>query len=135
MSNTSRSLELLRTLGYEPAVVEKFNYHAGPHGIRQDLFGLADVEAIADDHTLYVQCCSASTAAAHVTKCLEEKRLVKLLACTQRRFEIWSWDKRRKRGEKRELWTLRRHRARIVDATAAFVVLAVTHELETVVKG
>jgi hypothetical protein len=123
-SNTQRSLKTLRALGYEVAIVEKFNSHAGPYGQRFDLFGLADLEALAPDHTLYVQCCSQSTGAAHLTKCLAEKRLSCLVACPQRRFEVWCWAKRGARG-KRKLWTVRRHRAVRVWSGIDFVPQAV----------
>jgi hypothetical protein len=98
-------------MGYEAQVVERFNHHAGPHGIRIDLFGLADVEAIADDHTLYVQATPAARLQDHVRKCLDERRLHRLIACPTRVFEIWSWYQPRKRAR----WTLRRYRA-VVDA-------------------
>jgi hypothetical protein len=42
-SPTARSLALLRTSGYLAAVVEKWNAHVG---IRQDLFGFADILAV-----------------------------------------------------------------------------------------
>lgn len=56
-SPTQRSLEYLRKAGYLPAVVEKWNPHAG---IRQDLYGFIDVVAIRRDETLAVQACSGA---------------------------------------------------------------------------
>lgn len=119
----ARSLALLRELGYLAQVVERFNHHVGPHGVRQDLFGVADIEALAADHTLYVQATPASTLAAHVAKCTEaiyggKPAVAAVLACPSRRFEIWSWALRGARG-KRKLWTCRRHRAIKLDGEDA----------------
>jgi hypothetical protein len=44
-SPTARSLDLLRKSHYLAAVVERWNPHVGP-GIRQDLFGFADILAV-----------------------------------------------------------------------------------------
>ena len=111
-SPTARSLELLRKLGYVAAVVERFNAHVPPHGIRIDLFGLADIEAITQDHTLYVQATPAARLSDHLAKCLSVEHLPVLIATPARRFEIWSWGKRRRGG--RDRWVLRRLRARSV---------------------
>lgn len=132
-SPTARSLQVLRELGYEAQVVERFLKYAGPHGIRQDLFGLADIEAIAADHTLYVQACPASTLAAHAHKCLAEPRLGKLLACASRRFEVWSWALRGERG-KRKLWALRRTRAHAHAGLICFLELSAEHQPADLVK-
>jgi hypothetical protein len=115
-SPTSRSLQRLKELGYDAQVVERFNAHVPPHGIRIDLFGLADVEAIADDHTLYVQATPASNLAAHVQKCLDEPRLRRLIACPARVFEIWSWSQKARRRP----WVLRRYRATLEHGELAF---------------
>lgn len=121
-SPTQRSLEVLRELGYTADVVERFLVHVPPHGIRKDLFGLADLEAIADDHTLYVQATPASRLSDHVEKCLAEPRLAALIRCDARRFEIWSWGKRQVKGRSR--WCLRRLRASRSEGGVAFVELA-----------
>lgn len=105
MTSMQLSLGLARDLGYHPVVVEKFNPHAGPHGKRQDLFGIADIEALAADHTLYVQATMRGELAEHFGKLIQEPLMPRLLECTARRVEIWSWDKIRGR------WACERYRA------------------------
>lgn len=49
-SPTQRSLALMRKRGYPLVqVVEKWNPHAGPFGVRQDLFGILDVLCVGAD--------------------------------------------------------------------------------------
>lgn len=43
LSPTQRTLRAQRDRGLVCAIVEKWNMHAGPFGIRQDLFGIIDV--------------------------------------------------------------------------------------------
>jgi len=127
MSSMQRTLDDLRDLGYEPAVVERFNRHAGEHGRFFDLYGLADVEAIADDHTLYVQVCRVDDLTDHIGKAQRmllprlkrdprppRTALEALLASPARRFEIWSW------GKRGRSWVARRWRA--IDARSFAVV-------------
>jgi hypothetical protein len=65
-SPTQLSLKRLRELGYEAAVVEKWNPHAK---IRQDLFGCIDILALDESgRSIWVQTTSASNMAARRTK-------------------------------------------------------------------
>ncbi len=109
-----------RKLGYEPWVVERFLAHAGEHGTRVDLFGLADLELWAHDHTLYVQACRRGDFHAHRNKAevVMLPRLsgddrppassLRLLVATPARwFEIWAWGHKGK-GTR---WRLERFRA------------------------
>lgn len=75
LSPTQRSLALLRQRGCLAAVVERWNQYAGPHGVRQDLFGFIDVLAVepGENGCLGVQCCASSGMAAHRTKITEEQ--------------------------------------------------------------
>ena len=60
MTNTSRTLRLLRELGYEAGVVERFLSFAGKHGRRVDLWGIIDIIAMNGTDTLAVQSCGQS---------------------------------------------------------------------------
>ena len=106
MSPTSRTLRTLKAQGTIAGIVEKFNQFAGPHGIRQDLFGFIDVIAMDPERGIVgVQCCARSGHAAHRTKILENALAPEWLACGGR-IEIWSWAKQKvKRGGKAERWT------------------------------
>lgn len=46
LSPTQRTLRELRQRGMLCGIVERFNAHVGPHGIRQDLFGIIDLIAL-----------------------------------------------------------------------------------------
>lgn len=92
-------------------VVEKWNQHVGPHGIRQDLYGFIDVLAIEPGEVgcLGVQCGSTGSMAGHIRKitedCYENARRF-LLA--QNRLEVWEWRKVKvKRGGKAMRWAPR----------------------------
>ena len=113
---TSRTMRELRKRGMLCGVVERFNQHAGPAGIRVDLFGFIDVIAIRprrefewDSAILGVQCCAGSGHAAHVKKitrdCAAE---AKAWLDAGGRIELWSWSKHKvKRGGKAVRWTPR----------------------------
>lgn len=105
LSPTARTIRSLRAEGTICAVVEKWNQFAGPHGVRQDLFGFLDVIALVPDRGIVgVQCCARSGHAAHRTKILENEVAPEWLACGGE-IEIWSWAKQKvKRGGKLERW-------------------------------
>ena len=46
LSPTQRTIRALRDQGLVCGIVERFNPHVGPHGIRQDLFGCLDIIAL-----------------------------------------------------------------------------------------
>jgi hypothetical protein len=102
-SPVSRTLYELRQGGYEPAIVER-SVPTRPRPTKIDLYGVADIEALAADHTLYVQVCRDEDLTDHFAKHLAEPRLEKLLTCATRRFEVWSWAKRGR------VWSPRRYR-------------------------
>lgn len=106
-SPTSRTMNHLRHDGATCAVVEKWNQHAGPFGIRQDLFGFVDVLVLDPERGFIgVQCCARSGHAAHRRKILEEctEKAMEWLKCGGK-IEIWSWAKQKvKRGGKLERW-------------------------------
>lgn len=104
---TQRTMRYLRHEGATCAVVEKWNQHAGPFGVRQDLFGFVDVLVLSPDRGFIgVQCCARSRHAAHRRKILEEctELAMEWLRCGGK-IEIWSWGKQKvKRGGKAERW-------------------------------
>lgn len=108
LSPTARTLRTLREQGVICAVVEKWNQFAGPHGIRQDLFGFVDVLAIypgQEQAFVAVQCCARSGHAAHRTKILENEIAPEWVKAGGR-IELWSWAKQKVvRGGKAERWT------------------------------
>jgi hypothetical protein len=97
-------MRALRSEGTLCAIVEKFNHHVGPHGIRQDTFGFVDVLALSPTGIIGVQCCAGSGHAAHREKILANEVAPEWLK-SRGRIQLWSWSKRKvKRGGKRELW-------------------------------
>ena len=92
MSPTALTLRQLRREGWTVQVVEHWNGYAR---IRQDLFGGIDILACDPVRgILGVQCCGASTHAAHKAKLLAEVRMATWVAAGGR-LEIWSWETRR----------------------------------------
>ena len=95
LSPTQRSLRALRQRGLIAAIVEKFNAYAGPHGLRQDLFGIIDVLALDPVHGVVgVQSCGNSFSA-HRRKILEQRQqeTVEWLSTPGTSFELWAWRK------------------------------------------
>lgn len=105
LSPTQRTLKALRDEGAICGIVERFNIHVGPHGIRQDLFGFIDLIALVPGRGIVgVQCCAGSGHAAHRTKILENETAPEWLK-SGGKVEIWSWSKRKvKRGGVAERW-------------------------------
>ena len=100
MTPTQRTLKALKEQGRVCGIVERFHMYAGPHGIRQDLFGFIDIIAL--DRKLgiiAVQSCGQSFAA-HYRKITEERyhECAEWLRCGGR-VELWGWRKvKHKRG-------------------------------------
>lgn len=80
-SPSQRTMEHMRHEGWLVGVVEKWNMHVGPEaclhcgarrGIRQDLFGFADLIGVhpIDNNVVLVQATSGSNVAARLTKIL-----------------------------------------------------------------
>lgn len=102
MSPTQRTLAALRSAGWICAVVERWNAHAG---VRQDLFGFADILAIRPGVILAIQVTTGGNHAARRAKLDGEPRVRDWLAAGGA-VELWSWSLRGERG-KRKLWTSR----------------------------
>jgi len=98
MTPTQRTMEKLRADGYKPWIVEKFNRFAGPHGIRQDMYGIIDIVAIRPGEILGVQSCGQAFSE-HIRKLTEEN----YLDCADwleagGKLELWGWRKLAKIG-------------------------------------
>lgn len=101
---TQRSLEKLRAEGWLCAIVEKWNPHAG---IRQDLFGVADILCLRPNCTLAVQTTSGACVPKHLAKLRAEPRLQNMLAAGWD-VEVHGWRKLKvKRGGKATRWECR----------------------------
>lgn len=115
MTPTQRTIRELKNNGRKCGIVEKWNAFAGPHGIRQDLFGIIDIIALDPERgVIGVQCCGNSFAA-HYKKITEERaqETMDWLQTPGTVLEIWSWRKVKKhRGGKAVVW-----RPRIVEIT------------------
>jgi hypothetical protein len=103
MSPTARSLQHLRELGYQAAVVEKTIPRTS---IKQDCFG-ADLIALKPGApVLAIQTTTGSNHAARKKK-LEAEGFIDLWTSAGAVLEIWSWEQQGPRGQ-RKTWTLRR---------------------------
>lgn len=110
MTPTQRTLRALRDRGLVAAIVEKWNAYAGPHGIRQDLFGIIDVLALDPAlGVIGVQSCGQDFSG-HRTKILEERYQETLdwLRTPGTSLELWGWRKVKvKRGGTAMRWSPR----------------------------
>ena len=107
MTPTQRTLRELRNRGMICGIVERFNSFAGPHGIRQDLFGFIDIICLDPSRGIIgVQSCGNSFSQ-HYKKITEEKNqeCYEWLRCGGK-VELWAWRKLKlKRGSKALRWT------------------------------
>lgn len=105
----TRTLEALRNEGYMAGMVERFQSHAGPFGVRQDLFGLFDIIAVHPSEGIIGVQCFATEWTAHYKIFLEERRdeAVNWLKAGGK-IELWGWRRLKvKRGGKAVRWTPR----------------------------
>jgi hypothetical protein len=114
MTPTQRTLKQLRSLGYSCGIVERFNKFIGPHGIRQDLFGIIDIIAIKTGETLGVQSCG-SAFSEHDKTIFKSENTIKWLQAGNR-LELWGWRKiKKERGGKKMIWSPRVRKYEITD--------------------
>lgn len=108
MSPTQRTIRELKNLGRRCGIVERFNAHVGPAGIRQDLFGIIDVVALDPQQGVVgIQCCAGSGFRAHLEKILVEhaQETEDWLTTPGTSLELWAWRKLKKvRGGKAMVW-------------------------------
>ena len=65
ISNTSRTLEYIRSQGWVAAKVEQFNPYAGEHGKRKDMFGFGDIVALGENAIIAIQSCGQAFSEHH----------------------------------------------------------------------
>ena len=106
-SPTQRTLRELKNQGRKCAIVERYNAFVGPHGIRQDLFGIIDVLALDPERGFVgVQSCGQDFAA-HERKMVEEhaEECIDWLSTPGGALELWGWRRVKvKRGGKAVRW-------------------------------
>lgn len=127
LSPTQRTLHALKNQGRKCGVVERFNAFVGPHGIRQDLFGIIDIIALDPERGVVGIQSTGQAFAAHERTILEERRQDTLdwLSTPGTSLELWGWRKVKvKRGGKAMRWEPR-IRAFTLDDVVAH------HSLET----
>jgi hypothetical protein len=104
---TQRTRAECKRLGYQSAIVERWNPHAK---VRQDLFQFIDVLALGDGQTFAIQTCSGEGGAPAARRAkIEALPTLAEVIRSGWSVEVWSWAKRGARG-KRKLWTLKRER-------------------------
>jgi hypothetical protein len=100
----------LRQQGRVCGIVERYNAFVGPHGIRQDLFGIIDIIALDPERGVVgIQSCG-SDFAAHERKILEERaqESIDWLSTPGAKLELWGWRRvKLKRGGKAMRWAPR----------------------------
>jgi len=110
LSPVQRTMRALRDQGVICGIVERWNQHVGPFGIRQDLFGIVDILALDPERGFIgIQACGQDFAA-HVRKLTEERaqECIDWLETPGGVLELWGWRKILKnRGGKQKLWTPR----------------------------
>lgn len=119
LSPTQRTLRELRNQGRICGIVERFNAYAGPHGLRQDLFGFIDIIALDTQRGIVaIQSCG-SAFSAHLKKITEERNdaCFEWLRCGGK-VELWGWRKiKLSRGGKALRWTPRVKEITLEDLT------------------
>lgn len=117
ISPTQRTLKALREMGRECGIVERFNPHVGPHGIRQDLFGIIDIIALEPNGGIVGVQSTGQDFANHYRKLTEEKKNFSLAWLRAGgTLELWGWRKIKvKRGGKAMRWEPRIHKFALED--------------------
>lgn len=110
VSPTQRTVRELKNQGRKCGIVERYNAFVGPHGIRQDLFGIIDIIALDPERGIVgIQSCG-SAFAAHEKTILEERwqDTYDWLATPGTALELWGWRRVKvKRGGKAVRWAPR----------------------------
>jgi len=107
ISNTSRTLEYIRSQGWVADKVEQFNAYAGKFGQRKDMFGFGDIVAMGENSIIAIQSCGQAFSE-HDKKITEDERVAPLaLKWIQSggRLMLIAWRKvKLKRGGKAMRW-------------------------------
>jgi hypothetical protein len=107
LTPTQRTLRALREQGRVCAIVERFNAYAGPHGVRQDLFGIIDVLALDPERGVVGIQSTGLDFAGHWRKLTQERvqEVTDWLRTPGTSLELWGWRKiKLHRGGKAERW-------------------------------
>lgn len=106
MTPTQRTLRELRQQGCVCEIVEKWIQHAGPHGIRKDLFGIIDVLCLDPQRGIVgVQSCGSSFSAHRRKLTVEKYQETRDWLEAGGKLELWGWRKVKvKRGGKAVRW-------------------------------
>lgn len=107
MSPTQRTLAALKEQGRICGMVERFNRHGGPFGIRQDLFNIIDIIALDFKVGVVGVQSTGQDFAGHWKKLTEEKSKEShdWLRTPGTTLELWGWRKVKKvRGGKAMIW-------------------------------
>ena len=120
-SPTQRTIRALKDQGRVCGIVERYNAHVGPHGIRQDLFGIIDIIALDPERgVIGIQSCG-SDFAAHERKILIERaqESIDWLSTPGAKLELWGWRKvKLKRGGVAMRWSPRMREFTLADFSA-----------------
>jgi hypothetical protein len=107
ISNTSRTLEYLRSQGWVADKVEQFNAYAGKFGQRKDMFGFGDIVAMGEGSIIAIQSCGQAFSEHHKKITEDEKVAPNALLWIQNggRLILIGWRKvKLKRGGKALRW-------------------------------
>ena len=74
ISNTSRTLEYIRSQGWVADKVEQFNAYAGKFGQRKDMFGFGDIVALGENSIIAIQSCGQAFSE-HNKKITEDEKV------------------------------------------------------------
>jgi hypothetical protein len=107
MNPTQRTIRELKNQGRKCGIVERFNSFVGPHGIRQDLFGIIDIIALDPERGVVgVQACGQDFSG-HFKKITIDRaeQTIDWLMTPGAVLELWGWRKvKLKRGGKAMRW-------------------------------
>jgi len=107
---TQRTIRELKNQGRKCGIVERFNAHVGPHGIRQDLFGIIDIIALDPERGVVGIQTTGNDFAGHWRKLTVERyqETRDWLETPGAHLELWAWRKiKLKRGGKAMRWAPR----------------------------
>lgn len=110
ISNTSRTLEYLRSQGWVADKVEQFNAYAGKFGQRKDMFGFGDIVAMGEGSIIAVQSCGQAYSEHHKKITADEivAPLAEMWVKNGGRLILIAWRKvKLKRGGKAMRWAPR----------------------------
>jgi hypothetical protein len=110
MSPTQRTMRYFKDLGMKVGIVERFNSHAGPFGIRQDLFFIIDIIGLDPEKGVVgIQSCGQDFAG-HMKKiCIEHyQETYDWITTPGASLQLIGWRKLKvKRGGKAMKWAPR----------------------------